>query len=168
MTSYRSVAVPLRTLIPYCALVFSLCGCIAIGDPLAGEYGGYGIRDLNTASLTKSNDMMSLLVTDIGQGKDIYKLCNAPPYVAVVGITAQQREQQCIALRNTMVSVVMLASEEACLTHRRSIYGKEASFNIAAGTFTSFFSGWAAVAPSVHGKAILAALAYFQIPSAHW
>lgn len=161
MASFETYSSSLRQLLPGCLLIFSLSGCISMGDPLGGEYSGYGIKDLNAASLKKSNDLMTILAEDIGHGKNIYQLCNAPPYVAVEGITVQQREQQCVALRNTMVSVVMLASDEACVAHRRSIYGKDASFNIAAGTFTSFFSGWAAVAPSVHAKAILAALALF-------
>jgi hypothetical protein len=68
----------------------------------------------------------------------------------------------CAQHRNSAVAALVLESEALCVAHRRSMYGKEASFNIIAGTFTNAFAGAAAVTPDVATKSLLSALALFS------
>jgi hypothetical protein len=154
----------MRYFMLFSLLILSLCGCksLSLGDPLSGEYGGYGVKPLNSEATANSKKLVAEIAGEAGADIASYQACAGLPYISASADLKGMTEDNCVALRNTMVSIVILQSEEACVTHRRSIYGKEASFNIAAGTFTNLFSGWAAVAPSAHGKAILAALALFS------
>lgn len=65
----------------------------------------------------------------------------------------------CTAQRNRMVSTLIIASEYECLEHRRSIYGREATWNITLGTMTNLFAGAASVVTYQKHRPIFAALA---------
>ncbi len=68
---------------------------------------------------------------------------------------------ECKLERNRAVATLMLLSEEACLKHRRSIYGNDAVINSTLGTLTNLFAGTAAVVNPVTSKSIFSALALF-------
>ncbi|USX24519.1 hypothetical protein NHH73_18070 [Oxalobacteraceae bacterium OTU3CINTB1] len=69
---------------------------------------------------------------------------------------------KCTSQRNMAIATLVIASEEACLRHRRSMYGNEATWNIGFGTLTNLFAGAASVVSAEHTKSILAALALFS------
>jgi hypothetical protein len=73
-----------------------------------------------------------------------------------------EKKEACGAARNNTISALILASENLCLTHRKTIYGNEAAFNITAGTFTNLFAGASTAATAQTGKTILSALALFS------
>jgi hypothetical protein len=68
----------------------------------------------------------------------------------------------CRAARAQTVAVLSMATETLCLEHRRSIYGRDATANIALGTLTNLFAGSAAVVTGGNAQAILGALALFS------
>lgn len=68
----------------------------------------------------------------------------------------------CTSQRNMAIATLVIGSEEACLRHRRSMYGNEATWNIGLGTLTNLFAGAASVVSAEHTKSILAALALFS------
>jgi len=68
---------------------------------------------------------------------------------------------KCKAERDQAIYVLMTGSEQVCLIHRRSIYGRDASFNITAGTLTSLFAGISTVVTPTVSKSIFSALAFF-------
>lgn len=71
---------------------------------------------------------------------------------------------RCAWQRNQVIAALVIGSEEACMAHRRSMYGNEAAYNIGLGTATSLFAGWAAVISNTHPyrASILSALALFS------
>lgn len=126
------------------SLAFSLSGCASL-------YSGYSVAPLNDTAVKSGSGLMAALTTSGVITDAELKACTGASPVA-----------SCATQRNQIVSLLVLSSEDLCMEHRRSIYGKEATFNITAGTFTNLFAGWAALAPGERGKSILAALALFS------
>ena len=128
-----------------------MSGCANLSDPLGGSYDGYSIKPLNAESLKGPQDLAAAAIAALGIPVADFQACSASPGAGAA--------DTCRNRRNQIVSLLVLSSEEQCVEHRRTIYGKEAGFNIAAGTFVNIFSGWATVAPGQHQKSILSALA---------
>lgn len=134
------------------AVIVSCCAlgaCASISDPLEGNYAGYGIKPLSTDALSASNAVIKAARDAQGITEEEYRTCSA----------SAGPDDSCRIRRNQLVAILVTSSEQQCMDHRRSMYGKEAGFNIAAGSFTNLFSGWATVAPGQHQKSILSALA---------
>ena len=68
----------------------------------------------------------------------------------------------CMAERNQAVAALAVGSEELCLSHRKTIYGNEATWNIGLGTLTNIFAGASAISTIEQSKSLLAALALFS------
>lgn len=139
------------------SLIFS-CLSLSACVPDRNFYRGYSSPEID-ATITAPVDtiMKALLEGDeskTGRGPIITLQC------ANAG-TAVNDPTRCIAQRNDAIYTLMTGSEQFCLIHRRSIYGRDASFNITAGTLTSLFAGISTVVTPTVTKSIFSALAMF-------
>lgn len=135
------------------AAATALCGCAALRD---ASYTGYAVAPLNEDALSAYGALVKALQTASGSDAPLVdKACFGTAFTSPSG-------EQCRAARNQAMAALVMGSETMCVNHRRSIYGNEASANIALGTMTNLFAGAASVVTSVHGKSVLAALALFS------
>lgn len=72
-----------------------------------------------------------------------------------------ENETECRQQRNAALATLMVASDDLCQDHLRTIYGNEAYYNILTGTVATLFSGAAAIAGSAAAKSSLAAISTF-------
>ncbi|WP_436191969.1 hypothetical protein [Pseudorhodoferax sp. LjRoot39] len=72
---------------------------------------------------------------------------------------AAGRQEACKQQRNSVIAALVIGSEDACVAHRKSIYGNDAGYNIALGTATNLFAGAASVIAHAHTKSVFSALA---------
>ena len=135
---------------------FLLTGCGTTRRHLSE---GYGVPDLATANLNLQ-DTLVLKLTAPGAGHNgkalIDKSCFDFP-----ATPAQTDDDTCTAQRNQAIAALMLASDQICLAHRKSIYGNDAIANTTLGTLTNLFAGAATIATGENPKTIYAALALF-------
>ncbi|NJD66327.1 MAG: hypothetical protein FIB00_14005 [Chloroflexi bacterium] len=124
-------------------------GCAAT----SGLYDGYSVTDLKADGESTYAKLVSALQNN--QPPLLEKRCFQVPI-------SEGDKTTCTQQRNSAVAALVLESEALCVAHRRSMYGKEASFNIIAGTFTNAFAGAAAVTPDAATKSLLSALALFS------
>lgn len=136
-----------RTCMPATLLVLCtlLAGCES--NPL---YQGYSVDAL------KSTHYEDNLVTELVKVRE-----NGKPLIAETCFS-QPADPTCTSQRNRMVSTLVIASEYECLEHRRSIYGRDAAWNIGLGTLTNVFAGAASVVTYQKHRPIFAALALFS------
>lgn len=132
--------------------------CIALSGCASGTnwlYKGYGAAPVDADVVKPYGDLTGILT----KSSD-----NTPALVdaACFGLAGADPGDRCKRQRNNAVAALMLGSENACLLHRKTMYGNEASYNIAFGSATSLFAGMASVASEAHRKSILAALALFS------
>lgn len=66
----------------------------------------------------------------------------------------------CAGIRNRVMSVLMAESVGLCTEHLNSIYGREASFNIATGSLAALASGFAAVSTGGQASSLSALSAF--------
>ena len=131
--------------------ITSLAGCASLESSV---YSGYAAAPMDSSALRP----YTALVAALQKGPDnpggwIEPACFASPVVDATG---------CRVARNQAVAVLAIASADLCLKHRQSIYGRDASANVALGTFTNLFAGAAAVAGTEAAKTLYAALALFS------
>lgn len=135
----------------------SLSACV----PDSYFYRGYSSPNIDTSITVPADTIMQVLLhptadeINTGRGPIITTQC------ANAG-TAVNDPAHCRAQRNDAIYTLMTGSEQVCLAHRRSIYGRDASFNIATGTLTSLFAGIATVVTPTITKSIFSALAMFS------
>lgn len=132
--------------------------CVALSGCASGTnwlYKGYGAAPVDTDVVKPYGDLVGILTRSTD---------NTPALVdaACFGLAGADEGDRCRRQRNNAVAALMLGSENACLLHRKTMYGNEASYNIAFGSATSLFAGMASVVSDVHRKSILAALALFS------
>lgn len=130
-------------------LIALLSGCSTVDQWM---YQGYAIAPLNANALDGYNAMVHSLTNPVDGTPLVDKSCFGVP---------SDSGNSCRAARDQAVSALVIGSEELCLRHRQSIYGRDAGWNIATGTLTSLFAGAAAVVDSERRKSILSALALF-------
>ena len=137
----------LRTLA--CSLVATaLAGCSTLD---AWLYQGYGPPPLDKDTAAPYAKLANALTNPADGTPLIDKSCFGTPTNA----------NSCRQQRDHAVAALMVGSDELCVHHRRSIYGREASWNIVTGTLTGLFAGGAAIVESERRKTILSALALF-------
>jgi hypothetical protein len=124
------------------AVLSVLAGCSHIKSFL---YQDYGVGAITSDQAKKQSDLMTTLVSQD---------CFATAITDANG--------KCQAERNLAMAAIVVASEQLCTEHRKTIYGNDAGYNIVLGTLTNFFAGAAAIVDSERRKAILAALALFM------
>lgn len=118
------------------AATFGLNGC-ALMDPR----GGYSV-ETDPATLVASTQSMQTALTR----KDSNGVATGWVDAKCFAVPAAEADRaDCKLQRNHMLAMLVIASENACLAHRRSMYGNEAMTNIGLGTATNLFSGMAAV-----------------------
>lgn len=137
---------------------FIVSGCSTMESSL---YSGNASRELDRKSLEpyeRLADVITLKTDATG------KKTGFVPVECFDMQTSERSEllRKCTAARNQAVSVLVMATENLCLKHRQTIYGREASANILLGTLTNLFAGAAAVASSQSTQSLYAALALFS------
>lgn len=118
---------------------------------------GYGVPSLATADLDRQSLIIKRLTGQDDAGNKLIDMaCFHTP-------SADQKPDAatCTAQRNQALAALMLASDEICMAHRRSIYGNDAAFNITLGSLTSLFAGASTIATGESAKTIYSALALF-------
>jgi hypothetical protein len=133
---------------------FLVTGCGTTSKHLSE---GYGVPDLATADLNLQDTLVQRLTTkgEGGQAELVQKAC-------FDALTAQApNKDTCTMQRNQAIATLMLASDQICMAHRRSIYGNDAIANTTLGTLTNLFAGAATIATGENPKTIYAALALF-------
>lgn len=115
-------------------------------------YQGYSIKPLSAGLENSYTKLVDELQKTGAGGAILEKKCFAAPV-----LTADQAT--CAIQRNQVISALVIGSDEMCLDHRRSMYGKEAAWNITLGTMTNLFAGAASVVHTEKYRPILAALA---------
>lgn len=68
----------------------------------------------------------------------------------------------CARQRNAALATLLIASDDLCQAHLKTIYGNDAYFNILTGSVATLFSGAAAIAGSASAKAALASISTFS------
>ena len=123
-----------------------MTGCSWFSD--FKQYEGYSVGPVNSEILKDYTSIKTMLV----DSRLIPVECFSNPIPANL-------ESTCTVARNDGISAMVLASENLCVAHRKTIYGNDAAFNITAGSFTNFFAGASTVATAQVGKSMLSALA---------
>ena len=139
--------------LPAVFILLQLCGCASSLQKRL--YADYAPEALDKSAMGVYTGLIKSLQDSSNGGFAIPKDCFQP-----VVPTAQA--EQCAAYRNEAVAALVVGSDALCVEHRKTIYGNDASWNIASGTLTSFFAGAASVAQAERAKSILAALALFS------
>ncbi|MGK3194164.1 hypothetical protein [Enterobacter soli] len=141
-----------------------LAGCVQ-NNPL---YKGFSSPDVDSTITTTSDTLMQILLNPPAVPEGTTTPADINHRDAIItkecanAGTAVNNEKGCQAQRNDAIYTLMTGSEQVCLSHRRSIYGNDAMFNISAGTLTSLFAGVATVVTPTVSKSIFSALAMFS------
>jgi len=137
-------------------LIVMLSGCAELHKMRDSLYTDYAVTPLQLSPDDGALTLIkALMTTTVGESPLLTQKCLATPI-------DPKLNAECSAQRNTSISVLMVASEQLCVAHRKTIYGNEASANIAFGTFTNLFAGAAAVVTHTQTQALLSALALFS------
>lgn len=134
--------------------------CAALSGCASGTnwlYKGYGAAPVGADVVEPYGALVKILKT--GDDKTT-ALVDAECFG--LATTDADTNNKCQRQRNNAIAALMLGSENACLLHRKTMYGNEASYNIALGSAASLFAGMAAVASDAHRKSILAAISLFS------
>lgn len=133
------------------AVLATVCGCSSLDRTL---YQGYSAAPLEKEAVDKYRELATALNSAPKGGTALVPSeCFGAPADA---------DGSCRAARDQAVAALVIGSDQLCLDHRRSIYGRDAAWNVATGTLTNLFAGMAAVVTSESRKSILSALALFS------
>jgi hypothetical protein len=172
--------ISVRTLLASALIFFfylSLSGCGSINYLTNNKkaYSAYGVDVLRIKGDSADMGEAAMLMSEIQEIYDPEKLCinaNYPPQEKVKNSDKSQTTAAssangqnatiCTAKRQVIIGDLMGISNSMCRDHIKGIWGNEAGFNIAAGTFTNIFSGAATVVGATDGKSILSSLALFS------
>lgn len=152
----------MKSLLTALATALTLAGCGLVPQSVSG----YGAAPVSAETVRPYRDIIAVLQEPVPISGDCTPgavNCTRTALVTprCLHLTGPDTGNVCKAERNNAMAALMIGSENACLLHRKSIYGNEAGYNIALGTATSLFAGAASVVTQAHDKAILAALATF-------
>ncbi|MDK9358952.1 hypothetical protein QQF54_09815 [Lelliottia sp. V106_10] len=152
-----------------CLLTLS---CLATSGCVSDSYfyRGYSSPDIDENITFTSDKIMRALLNPAADDKkknpDNQNKINERQAIVsedcVTATSTTDRSGKCRTQRNNAIYTLMTGSEQVCLIHRRSIYGRDASFNVTAGTLTSLFAGISTVATPAVSKSIFSALAMFS------
>jgi len=135
-------------------LMLQLCGCAsALQKKL---YGDYSAAPLDKSAMGTYTDLVKALQATTPAGSfSMQAACFEP-------VVASAMAGSCAGSRNEAVAALLIGSDSLCVEHRKTIYGNDASWNVATGTLTNLFAGAASVAHAETAKSVLAALALFS------
>lgn len=131
--------------------------CAALSGCATGTnwlYKGYGAAPVGADVVEPYGELVKILKTGDGTTPLVTSEC--------FGLAGTDTGNSCQRQRNNAIAALMLGSENSCLLHRKTMYGNEASYNIAFGSAASLFAGMASVVSDAHRKSILAALSLFS------
>lgn len=137
-------------------LFVGMTGLLLLGGCATGYWAkDYGVRPLAVDSTGAAAVLRTAIEKDPATGTGIVdKDCfNAP----VAGGRATSCQQQ----RNSAMATMLIASDELCQDHLKSIYGNDAFYNILTGSVATLFSGAASIAGGASAKSALAAISTF-------
>ncbi|MFM0521699.1 MULTISPECIES: hypothetical protein [Caballeronia] len=143
------------------------------GEPIDSEYDSLVVAlvQMNYLSPQCFGDPSSAQATPLDAGITSGPVRSSTPTAASAPVAASSAgakelqeiyRQSCLVQRNFIVTDLMSKSRAACEAHKATIFGNEASWNIALGTLTNVFTGTAAVVGGPMGKSILSALGLFS------
>lgn len=144
------------------AYAFHVVGCLLLvgcySNPL---YKGYAAKPLGLDT-RYPNLVRELTTAPAGQRALIDSACFSLSSLDPERTTRPDLQSKCLQQRNEAIAALVISSEDACLMHRRSMYGNEAVTNITFGTLTNLFSGAAAAITNEKYRPVYAALALFS------
>lgn len=139
------------------ALVVLLSGCAS-----NALYKGYSVADASEATAEPYMQLRKIIAKKAAskEGGAEDGLVDTECFGA---LSDENSINKCTQQRNEAVAALVIGSETQCLQHRRSIYGNDASANIALGTAAGLFAGWASVLTNTHPyrSSILGAMSLF-------
>lgn len=130
------------------AISLVISGCADISS-------GYSIKPLSEGM----DGSYGKLVAELQKQREGGPLLDKRCFKAVIKESDDPKPSDGQTQRNQATSALIIGSSEMCLAHRRSIYGREAGWNIALGTMTNVFAGAASVVHKESYRPVLAALA---------
>ena len=125
-----------------------LNGCNSFYEKRDQFYRDYAPIDISADSL-KNNIINTLIDAKISSDACLNQ------------IPADTTHSNCAAEKRRAIATLMIASENVCINHRKTIYGNEAASNLSTGTMVNVFSGVATIASGEAAKSIYSALAMF-------
>lgn len=137
-----------------CGLVATISGCGSMG-----MYNGYGVNPLSegvnsaTGNLPEVQELRKQIEKNLGE--------TSPNTMVGKTCFSNTPESTCNTSRNNAVASLLIASDDMCQKHLKSIFGNEAGVNIATGTVAIMSSGWATLTNGVAAKTSLSALSTF-------
>lgn len=156
----------LRLAVVGLAVMVSGCGT-------AGMYDGYGVESLSSTSSSVS-EVQRLRSQLTGGAADTAGTVGTVSTVGTAGVAINNSNAlidnkcfentpstNCNVARNNVVASLLIASDDMCQAHLKTIFGNEAAFNITAGTIAVMASGWATLTNKIAAKTSMAALSTF-------
>jgi hypothetical protein len=137
-------------------LVVGLAGLLLLGGCMQNPYWS---RDYGVEALTMSADSAAMKLQQAITKKDGAGIVDAACFNVP---TAAGDETKCQQQRNAALAALLVASDDLCQLHLKSIYGNDAYYNILTGSVATLFSGAAAIAGSASAKSALAAISTFS------
>lgn len=133
-------------------------GCSSIDKSVSK---GYGAMEMSALPLGNLQEVLN------NASKKMYQLEGSTPdhegykkFVSCVnGTNAETTE--CQQIRNTLSTTLVMASDQACNEHLKSMYGRDAGWNLGLGSLAALLSTSAAVASPAAAQNYAAASAFF-------
>lgn len=134
-------------------------GCSSLSQKISEGYGVGSITDIKTDEIEEMLDNVSTKMFAGSTNKNLFQDCS------VGRVTNGQADisKECQGIRNNFLATVVLASDQACNIHLKSMYGNEAGWNMGLASLAALFSTSAAAVGSVAAKTNYAATSAFFI-----
>ncbi len=142
--------------------VIAICltaGCGSLSQKVSEGYGVGPITDIKTDEIEVMLEKVSAKMFTDDANRGIFKACSVGKTSYNNGIILSE----CQGMRNNFLATVVLASDQACSTHLKSMYGNEAGWNMGLASLDALFSTSAAAVGSVAAKTNYAATSAFFI-----
>ncbi len=156
-------------LIGACLLTLN-AGCSALSDPIKSLSSGYGIDPLSDAAadghITAAQKLQSAVMKKPEDGDGMTEEAkkkaredNSNRFLEKkcfdVPVITPADEPSCRQQRNAAVATLLIASDEMCQDHLKGIFGKDAVFNMTAGSVAIMASGLGTIVNGVAAKTAL-------------
>jgi hypothetical protein len=137
-------------------LFVGLTGVLLLGGCATGFWAkDYGVKALSIDSTGAATTLRGAIEKNPATGIGIVDSdCFNAPVPAGKALSCQQQ-------RNSAMATMLIASDDLCQEHLKSIYGNDAFYNILTGSVATLFSGAASIAGGASAKSALAAISTF-------
>ncbi|KYQ95789.1 hypothetical protein AWY96_20740 [Serratia plymuthica] len=140
-------------------LSFSVVGCGL--NSKKNLYNDYAALPVDGSTVGNYAELRNILIGEGSYENAQGKVVNIPELIPK-RCFGDNVDDRCRYKRNEAIYALVIGSEQACLQHRKTIYGNDALFNVSAGSFTNLFAGIATVATPTTTKSVFSALALFS------